>query len=104
MQSYIRKSPRFEISTPLDVAQNGQRMAFGTLIDISRDGLGFIADPQITIGQTYLVTIKGIGGLACHVLHCSNHNRYGGDLRITDSRKARLDEEIQNLLEQGIRF
>ena len=91
---YNRKSERYEVRASVDISKDHERASFGTLIDISRDGVGFFAEPTLTVGQIYLLSIAGIGAFSCKILHCTGHNRYGGVFQISEKQKRDLEPKI----------
>ncbi len=90
----IRKSTRYEHEVRIDVSLDGKKQAVGTLIDISKDGIGFRASPSLRVGGTYHVAIAEIGAFACRIKHCTNYNRYGGTLMIDDERRRKLGRKL----------
>jgi len=98
-----RKSTRYNFRAQVDISQNQQRIAFGTLIDISVDGLGFTANPSLQVGETYLIDIRDVTTFECQIMHCSNFNRYGAKLLLTDRGKRRLAKRLEAaVLEFGL--
>ena len=92
---FNRRSIRYDFTAPVDVSLNHRRIAYGTLIDISVDGLGFKASPPLVVGETYLVSIRGISAFQCKIMHCSDYNRYGARLLLTDNRKRKLAKRLE---------
>jgi len=93
----IRRSKRYSLNAPIDVSLDHKPVSFGTVIDISRDGIGFLASPTLTVGGEYLVSIRGFGALTCKILHCTNFNRYGAAIIMSDNRKKKLELKLQDL-------
>jgi hypothetical protein len=98
-QQHPRRSRRYEFSAPIDISLGGRKISFGNLIDISKEGLGFRASPPLNVGETYLVSIREFGAVTCRILHCSEVNRYGATMIMSDGRKRRLARKLEQLLE-----
>ena len=96
--SYKRKSERYNLRSGIDIALNGRRAAYGTLIDISRDGVGFEADPPLKVGEIYLMDIRHIGTMSCKVVQNHSYNKHGGVLQISEKRKRELEARILDLI------
>lgn len=94
---HLRRSKRYEFQAPIDVSLDARPVSFGTLIDISKDGLGFRASPTLNVGETYLVSIRDFASLTCRVLHCTNFNRYGAIILMSDGRKRKLAQKLEQL-------
>lgn len=98
-----RKSTRYNFKAQVDISQNQKRIAFGTLIDISVDGLGFTATPSLQVGETYLIDIRDVTTFECQIMQCSNFNRYGAKLLLSDRGKRRLARRLEAaVLELGL--
>ncbi|MEL7110073.1 MAG: PilZ domain-containing protein [Pseudomonadota bacterium] len=95
----IRRSKRYSLNAPIDVSLAHKPVSYGTLIDISRDGVGFLASPTLTVGGEYLISIRGFGAVTCKILHCTNFNRYGAAIIMSDNRKKKLALKLENLPE-----
>ncbi|MEO1322508.1 MAG: PilZ domain-containing protein [Pseudomonadota bacterium] len=95
----IRRSTRYSLNAPIDVSLSHKAVSFGTLIDISTDGIGFFASPTLTVGGEYLISIRGFGAMTCKILHCTNFNRYGAAIIMSDNRKKKLALKLENLPE-----
>ena len=87
------------MNAPIDISLDHKPVSYGTLIDISRDGVGFMASPTLTVGGEYLISIRGFGAVTCKILHCTNFNRYGATIIMSDNRKKKLALKLQNLPE-----
>ena len=98
-QQHQRRSRRYDFSAPIDISLGGRKISFGNLIDISKEGLGFRASPPLRVGETYLVSIREFGAVTCRILHCSEVNRYGATLIMSDGRKRRLENKLEQMLE-----
>ena len=96
-----RSSQRYEFEAIVEVSRNGRRESFGKLFDISRDGVGFDADPPLMVGQTYLLTIKDLASVSCRVVHNSGYSRHGAVLLISQARKLELENKIRGILKSG---
>jgi len=82
----------------VDVTVNHARVAFGTLIDVSRDGLGFKTHQQLRLGETYQIEIRGIGTFTSKIVNASR-GRYGGVFQISETRKNQLELRIKEACE-----
>ena len=89
-----RKSERYSLSRPVDVTLNHERVAFGTLVDVSRDGFGFKTHQQLRLGETYQIEIRGIGTFTSKIVNASL-GRYGGVFQISETRKSQLELRIK---------
>lgn len=90
-----RKSVRYNFRAQVDISQDQKRIAFGTLIDISVDGLGFTASPSLQVGETYLVTIRDVTTFECKIMQCTNFDRYGAKLLLSDRGKRKLAQRLE---------
>lgn len=95
-----RRSVRYNFRAQVDISKDHKRIAFGTLIDISVEGLGFTASPSLEVGETYLVTISDVTTLECKIVQCSNFNRYGARLILSDNGKRRLAKRLENTVRE----
>lgn len=95
---HSRASERYELTANISISRNGRRESVGKLFDISRDGVGFTADPPLMVGQTYLLDIKGLAAMSCRIVHNSGYSRHGGVLLISQSRKFALETKVQEIL------
>lgn len=95
-----RKSVRYSFRAQVDISQGQKRIAFGTLIDISIDGLGFTASPSLQVGETYLVNVRDVTTFECKIVQCSNFNRYGAKLLLSDRGKRRLAKRLETTVRE----
>lgn len=101
MSINMRRSQRYSMKRPVHVSLGQQRMAFGTLTDISKDGLGFRSRQMLSLGTVYTVAIGEFGALLCRIVNHSDIDRYGAVFTISDRRKQRLEAQILELVAPG---
>ena len=95
-----RKSVRYNIRAQVDISRDQKRISFGTLLDISVDVLGFTATPSLQVGEVYLITIRDVTSFECKIIHCSNFNRYGAKLLLSDRGKRRLATRLEKTVQE----
>lgn len=95
----MRKSERYSFSAPIDVSRNHEKCAFGSLKDISVDGIGFTARPALELGETYLVSIRGLAEFQCKIMHSGGIHHYGAQLILSDNRRRKLQTAIERYVE-----
>lgn len=98
MGFHKRQSERYELKCSIDILLDRERVAFGTLIDISRDGLGFKSQQRLSFGEPYSVQIRGIGIYPCKIVTASL-GRHGAVFLIDEKRKSQLESLIKAALD-----
>jgi len=93
-----RKSFRFPVKIPVDVVNKGQRLAFGRLENLSRDGAAVKVSPLLTVGRSYGFHLRGYGTWAGTVVRLFGVQCHGVRFDINEDQKRRLDEIIVKLL------
>ncbi|ADM10412.1 hypothetical protein PB2503_11839 [Parvularcula bermudensis HTCC2503] len=76
-----RRYVRYPVKGAVEISHDGQRVGFGSLVDISKGGLGLTCDTPLTVGQTYVFrTSTGIVRKG-RVVHCVGLTRYGVEFK-----------------------
>lgn len=70
------------------------RIAFGSLVDLSRDGLGFRSMQDLELSKVYAVVIRGFGLYRTKIVQKTGLGRYGGVFQIDETQKTKLDLKI----------
>jgi len=90
--SPVRASARVDISFPVDVTLDGEKRAFGTLLNISRDGLALKSTALLTLGKLYKFHIRGLGTWRGEVVRVFNGQNVGVRFDNSEAEKRRIDK------------
>lgn len=99
MASFNRKSERFPVLTRIELVKERTLVAIGTVIDLSRDGVGFKSAIQLSVGQTYFAAVRGFVNCPLFIVHRHNIDEYGGRFTLSDSSKDYLEQRIRESLD-----
>ncbi len=89
-----RQSRRFDIKLSVDVVSDGQKIAFGMVDNLSRDGAAVSVFPLLDIGRQYGFHLTGHGVWTGTVVRRFGVKSHGVRFNITESQKRKLDEVI----------
>jgi PilZ domain len=92
-----RQSRRFDIKLSVDVVSDGQKIAFGMVDNLSREGAAVSVFPLLDIGRKYGFHLSGHGVWTGTVVRRFGVKSHGVRFNITESQKRRLDEVILSL-------
>jgi PilZ domain len=92
-----RKDRRFDLAIPVDVASNGDWLAFGMLENLSRGGAAVSVFPVLDVGRTYSFHLRGYGAWVGTVVRRFGAKSHGIRFNIGESDKRKLDEIIKKL-------
>ena len=88
----VRASARVDISFPIDAMFEGEKRAFGTLLNISRDGLALASTSPLTLGKFYKFHIRGLGSWKGEVMRIFNGQNVGVRFDHSEAEKRRIDK------------
>ncbi|MEZ5892396.1 MAG: PilZ domain-containing protein [Parvularculaceae bacterium] len=97
-----RKSFRFALTASVDVVEGQERAAFGTLIDLSRDGCAIRSLTPLNIGRNYTFHIRGLGTWNGKIVRRFDGRNYGVMFENSESQKRHIDRLLTEILEGKI--
>ncbi len=92
-----RKDRRFDIAIPVDVASDGDWLAFGMLENLSRGGAAVSVFPVLDVGRTYSFHLRGYGAWAGTVVRRFGIKSHGVRFNIGEDDKRKLDDIVREL-------
>jgi PilZ domain-containing protein len=92
-----RQSRRFDIKLSVDVVSDGQKVAFGMVDNLSRDGAAVSVFPLLDVGRKYGFHLSGHGVWTGAVVRRFGTKSHGIRFDIDESQKRRLDKIILSL-------
>lgn len=96
-----RKSKRYRISGSVDVMDGDTRIAFGSLVDLSRDSVGFQSMQDLELSKVYRIEIRGFGLYKAKIIQKSGLGRYGGVFQIDEAQKTKLNVKLAAIAPTG---
>ncbi len=94
-----RKSFRFALTASVDVMDGVQRHAFGTLLDLSRDGASVRCFTPLGMGRNYKFHIRGIGTWNGVVVRRFDGRSYGLRFENSETEKRRIDQILMDMMD-----
>lgn len=92
-----RQSRRFDIKLSVDVVSDGQKIAFGMVDNLSRDGAAVSVFPLLDVGRKYGFHLSGHGVWTGVVVRRFGTKSHGVRFDTDESQKRRLDKIILSL-------
>ncbi|WP_428407159.1 PilZ domain-containing protein [Hyphococcus sp.] len=97
-----RKSFRFSLTASVDVMDGVKRHAFGTLLNLSRDGAAIRCLTPLDMGRAYKLHIRGIGSWKGVVVRRFDGRSYGVRFENSDTEKRQIDRIIMEMIDGKI--
>ena len=94
-----RKSFRFALTASVDVMHGVERHAFGTLLNLSRDGAAIRSLSPLDLGRKYKFHIRGVGTWSGVVVRRFDGRSYGLRFETGEAEKRQIDRILMAMMD-----